>query len=131
VATLSVDDQNLVIRLTPAEKFWGFHGNIRVRLGLIVSVAPDPEPYLGLRGARMAGFSYAGFHALGTRRHGGDHYDFCIVHRDRPAVRIDVTSGRFSRFVISVPAGGDPAATAAMIAAAAGIAPSAPVSEPG
>jgi hypothetical protein len=41
---------------------------------------------------------------------------------------VDVTSGRFSRFVISLPEGGDPEAEAARIAAAAGITPSAPVS---
>jgi hypothetical protein len=64
---------------------------------------------------------------LGTRRHGAG-YDFCILHRDRPAVRLDVTSGRFSRLVISVPEGGDPEAEAARIAAAAGVTPSAPAS---
>jgi hypothetical protein len=64
---------------------------------------------------------------LGTRRH-GDGYDFCILHRDWPAVRVDVASGRFSRLVISVPEGGDPGTEAARIAAAAGITPSAPVS---
>ena len=41
---------------------------------------------------------------------------------------MDVAPGRFSRLVICVPDGGDPEAEAARIAAAAGIAPSAPVS---
>ena len=100
---------------------------IRVRLSAIVSVAPDTQPWLGLRGWRMAGISITGYAVLGTRRH-GDGYDFCILHRDRPAVRVDVTSGRFSRFVISVPEDGDPESEAARIAAAAGITPSAPVS---
>jgi hypothetical protein len=74
----------------------------------------------------MAGISITGYAVLGTRRH-GDGYDFCILHRDRPAVRMDVASGRFSRFIISVPEGGDPESEAARIAAAAGITPSAPV----
>jgi hypothetical protein len=75
----------------------------------------------------MAGISFTGHAVLGTRRH-GDGYDFCVLHRDRPAVRVDVASGRFSRLVISVPEGGDPEAEAARIAAAAGITPSAPAS---
>jgi hypothetical protein len=127
MAELIVDDADLVVHLTLGEKIWSLHGDIRVRLSAIVSVAPDPKPWLGLRGWRMAGVTFPGYAALGTRRH-GDGYDFCILHRDRPAVRVDVTSGRFSRFIISVPEGGDAEAEAARIAAAAGISPSAPAS---
>jgi hypothetical protein len=127
VAELIVDDEELVVRLTTGEKVWGLHGDIRVRLASIVSVAADPKPWLGLRGWRMAGVSFIGHASLGTRRH-GDGYDFVVVHRDRPAVRVDVATGRFSRFVVSVPEGADAGAEAARIAAAAGIAPSAPVS---
>ena len=127
MAELIVDDENLVVRLTVGEKIWGLHGNIRVRLSSIVSVAPDPKPWLGLRGWRMAGVSFAGHSVLGTRRH-GDGYDFCILHRDRPAVQVNVASGRFSRLVICVPEGGDPEVEAARIAVAAGIAPAAPAS---
>ena len=128
MAELIVDDMDLVVRLTLGEKIWSFHGgDIRVRLSSIVSVAPDLKPWLGLRGWRMAGVTFAGHAALGTRRHGAG-YDFCILHRDRPAVQVNVASGRFSRLIICVPEGGDPEAEAARIAAAAGITPSAPAS---
>jgi hypothetical protein len=127
MAELIVDDRDLVLHLTLSEKIWSFHGDIRVRLSAVVSVAPDPKPWLGLRGWRMAGISFVGRAVLGTRRH-GDGYDFIILHRDRPAVRVNLASGRFSRLVISVPEGGDPGAEAARIAAAAGITPSAPAS---
>ena len=127
MAELIVDDRDLVVRLTLGEKILSFHGDIRVRLSAILSVAPDPKPWLGLRGWRMAGVSFVGHAVLGTRRH-GDGYDFCILHRDRPAVRVDLRSGRFSRLIIGVPEGSDPEAEAARIAAAARIAPSAPVS---
>ena len=125
MAELIVDDDDLVVHLTLGEKIWSFHGDIRVRLSFIVRVAPDPVPWLGLRGWRMAGVSLIGRVALGTRRH-GDGYDFCILHRDRPAVQVDVAPGRFRRLVICVPEGVDPQAEAARIAAAAGIAPGAP-----
>ena len=108
MAELIIDDEDLVVQLTLGEKVWGFHGDIRVGLSSIVAVAPDPKPWLGLRGWRMAGVSMPGY-AAGTRRHGGG-YDFCVLHRDRPAVQVDVTSGRFSRLVICVPEGGDAAA---------------------
>jgi hypothetical protein len=127
MAELIVDDRDLVVHLTLGEKIWSFHGDIRVPLSSIVRVAPDPKPWLGLRGWRMAGVSFPGHASLGTRRH-GDGYDFCILHRDRPAVQLDLRPRRFSRLVICVPEGTDPQAEAARIAAAAGIAPSAPVS---
>jgi hypothetical protein len=127
MAELIIDDEDLVVHLTLGEKIWSFHGDIRVRLSSIVCVAADLKPWRGLRGWRMAGVSLRGHAALGTRRH-GDGYDFCILHRDQPAVQVDVTPGRFSRLVICVPDGGDPGAEAARIAAAAGIAPAAPAS---
>ena len=125
MAELTVDDEDLVLHLTLGEKIWGFHGDVRVRLSSIVSVAPDPKPWLGLRGWRMAGISFVGHAVLGTRRQ-GDGYDFCILHRDGPAVRVVVDSGHFSRLIIGVPEGGDPEAEAARIAAAARITPSEP-----
>ena len=127
MAELIVNDRDLIVHLTLREKILSFHGDTRVRLAAIVRVAPDPRPWLGLRGWRMAGISITGYAVLGTRRHGAG-YDFCVLHRDRPAVRVDVASGRFSRFVISVPEGGDPESEAARIAAAADVTPSAPVS---
>jgi hypothetical protein len=127
VAVLIADDENLAVHLTLGEKVWGFHGDIRVPLSDIVSVAPDHKPWTSLRGWRMAGVSFPGQAVLGTRRHGGG-YDFCILHRDRPAVQVNLRSGRFSRLIISLPEGNDPDAAASRIAAAAGIAPSAPVS---
>jgi hypothetical protein len=127
MAELIVDDEDLVVRLSLGEKILGFHGNIRVPLSSVVSVAPDPKPWLGLRGWRMAGISFVGLAVLGTRRH-GEGYDFCILHRDWPAVQVNLASGRFSRLVISVPEGGDPETETVRIAAAAGITPSAPAS---
>jgi hypothetical protein len=41
---------------------------------------------------------------------------------------VDLSTGRFSRLLISVPEGGDPQADVARIAAAAGINPSPPAS---
>src|SRR5437762_14219527 len=106
MAELIIDDWDLIVRLTLGEKIWGFHGDIRVRLPSIVSVAPDPKPWLGLRGWRMAGISFAGVAVLGTRRH-GDGYDFCALHGDGPAVRVDLSTGGFSGLGIGVPGAGD------------------------
>jgi hypothetical protein len=125
MAELIVRGDDLIVHLSPGEKIWGFHGNIRVPLTSIRSVAADTNPWPKLRGWRMAGINLPGRAAMGTRRHGGG-YDFCILHRQQPAVQIEAATGRFSRFVISVPEGGDAEAEAARIAAAAGITPDSP-----
>jgi hypothetical protein len=129
MAELIIDNWDLLVRLTVSEKIWGLHGDIRVRLPSVASVAADPRPWTGLRGWRMAGISFVGHAVYGTRRHGSG-YDFCILHGGRPAVRVDLESGsgRFSRLIISVPEGGDAEAEAARIAVAAGITPSEPAS---
>jgi hypothetical protein len=125
MAELIIDNWNLVVHLTLGEKIWSFHNDIRVRLTDIVSVAPDPTPWLGLRGWRMTGIAFPGHAVLGTRKHGSG-FDFCILHRNQPAVQVNMAAGRFSRFVISVPEGRDPGSEAARIASAAGITPSEP-----
>jgi hypothetical protein len=127
VAELIVRDNDLRVHLTVGEKIWGLHADIAVPLTSITSVAPNPKPWLTLRGWRMAGIHFMGRASMGTRRH-ADGYDFCVLHRHFPAVQIDVATGRFSRFVISLPEGGDAEAEAARIAAAAGIQPSEAVS---
>jgi hypothetical protein len=121
VAQLVVDIPDLLIQLSNGEKVGGLHASFRVPLSSIQSVSVPANPWLALRGWRMAGTGFPGRIALGTWRHGGG-FDFCAVRKQQPAVQIDVGSGRFSRFLISVPEGVDPRTTADAIADAAGIA---------
>jgi hypothetical protein len=124
VAQLVVDGTDLVVRLTVREKIAGFHGDIRVPLSSIQSVSVPEYPWV-MRGWRMAGVAFPGRIAIGTRRH-GTGYDFTCVRKQQRAVQIDATTGRFSRFVISVPDDMDAQDEADRIADAAGIARSRP-----
>ena len=125
VAQLVVDGTDLVVHLTVREKIAGFHGDIRVPLTTIRSTSVPEYPWVALRGWRMAGIAFPGKIAVGTRRHGSG-YDFTCVHKQERAVEIDVNSGRFSRFVISVPDSADAQEEADRIADAAGVARSKP-----
>lgn len=117
-----VDGTDLVVHLTWAEKIGGFHTDIRVPLTAIYAVeAMEKPPWLELRGWRMTGFSFPGRIALGTRKHGAG-FDFTVVKKSAPVVQIDANTGRFSRFVISVPEGADLQSEADRVADAAGIA---------
>jgi hypothetical protein len=120
VATIKVDGEDLVLHLSWREKIAGFHANLRAPLTAVRSVKVLAKPWMELRGWRMAGITITGRVGLGTRRH-GDGFDFCALHGERPAVQVELASGRFGRWVVSVPEGGDVLSEAARVAAAAGI----------
>ncbi|MGH9057512.1 MAG: hypothetical protein ACRDYY_16885 [Acidimicrobiales bacterium] len=120
MAQLRIVQGDLIVHLTPGEKIAGLHGDVRVPLSAIASVSVPPTTWLALRGWRMAGTGIPGFIAVGTRRHGSG-YDFTAVHGQRPAVEVELNSGRFERLLISVDAGLDAQAEADRIADAAGI----------
>ena len=117
---IEVDGSDLVLRLTWREKIAGFHGDIRAPLTSVRSVSVPRHPWQALRGWRMAGIAVNRIAALGTRRH-GTGYDFALLHRDRPAVQVELATGRFERWLVSVDEGEDAGAEAKRVAAAAGI----------
>ena len=123
MAELLVDGEDLWLHLPGGQKFFSFHGDIRVPLTSVRSVTPLEKPWLALRGRRMAGTALRGVAAMGTWIHGEKHFDFCIVRRQLLAIQVDLNAGRFDRFIVCRPAGTDVAAEARELAAAAGVAP--------
>src|ERR1700677_2415697 len=122
MAQLVVEGDEVVVRLSPAEKFWGFHGNMRVPLAAVRNVSVPEYPYAELRGWRMAGTGLPGLIALGTRRH-ATGYDFTAVRRQRPSVQVDLNGPpRWQRLLLPGAPSGDAEPEADKIPAAAGIA---------
>lgn len=117
---LEIDGSDLVLHLTWREKIAGFHTNIRAPLTSIRSVSVPKHPWQAMRGWRMAGTAVPHIVALGTRRH-GTGYDFTALHRGREAVQVDLATGRFERWLVSVDEGLDPREEAKRVAGAAGI----------
>lgn len=122
MAELIVEEPNLLLHLPVTQKVLGFHFDIRVPLTAVVSVAPIDNPWMALRGRRMAGTALRGSTAVGTWIHGNKEFDFCVVRTELKAVQLDLSSGRFSRFLVCVPDDVDPREEAVRIADAAGIA---------
>lgn len=120
MAILCVERDQLVLHLSWKEKVGGLHGDVRVPLSSVRAVSVITQPWLALRGWRMAGTGIPGLVALGTRRH-GEGYDFTALYRSRPAVQVEVATGRFSRLVVSVTDEDQARSQAASIASAAGI----------
>ncbi|HUE59588.1 MAG TPA: hypothetical protein VMO88_08405 [Acidimicrobiales bacterium] len=120
MATLRVDGDELVLDLSWREKVAGFHGSLRSPLSWVRSVRVVSDPWLVMRGWRMAGFAIPRAFAFGTRRH-GDGYDFTVVRSGRPAVNVELSEGRFQWLMVSAGDSEEAAAQAAEVAAAAGI----------
>ncbi len=122
MAELIVDGTDLVLHLTLAQKVLSFHNDIRVPLTAVRSVQAVDKPWLALRGRRMAGTALRAVAAMGTWIHGDRRYDFCVVRSQQTAVQLDISTGRFDRFLVSLPPGLDHRAEADRLARAAGIA---------
>jgi hypothetical protein len=122
LASLAVDDGQLLLCMTARQKAASFHGDLRVPLTAVRSVGVIDQPWLKLRGRRMAGLFFPGSVAMGTWIH-GDGYDFCVLRKAQAAVRVDLATGRFSRWVVGATDLAAARAEAQKVAAAAGIAP--------
>jgi hypothetical protein len=118
MAELVVDGSDLVVSLRRSEKFWSFHGDVRVPLASVRRIRIPASPWFTLRGWRVTGVGIPGRVAMGKRRH-ATGYDFSLVRRNDPAVIVELNGQQFEELTVCVD---DPLGTGRRIAVAAGIA---------
>jgi hypothetical protein len=103
VATLVVQRDELIVRLSGVECAAAMRREIRVPLASIESVCADPDPWSALRGIRAPGTGIPGVVAYGVRRVTGGAPDFVAVHGRGPAVRVELAPGApYGRLVVTV-----------------------------
>jgi hypothetical protein len=103
VASLEVQSDELVVRLSAVEQAAAMRREVRVPLTAIERVCAEPDPWGALRGVRAPGTGIPGVVAYGVRRVTGGAPDFAAVHGCGPAVRIDLAPGApFGRLVVTV-----------------------------
>lgn len=100
MATLVVDDADLVLRLSRWEKLGGLHGDIRVARSAVEDLHVSHEPFSEVRGVRAPGTGVPRRVALGTWRYRGGK-DFVAVYRSKPAVVVRLREGPFRRLLVS------------------------------
>lgn len=104
MATLEVQRDELVVRLSALEQLAAFRRQVRVPLSALETVAADPDPWSCLRGMRAPGTGIPGVVAYGVRRMTGAAPDFAAVHGRGPAVRVELAPGAaFGRLLVTVP----------------------------
>lgn len=102
--TLSIDGDQLLVRLSPPERLAAFClRDVRFPLASVTDVAVEPNVWTALRGIRAPGTGIPYVIAYGTRRHRGGK-DLALVRGGRrPGLRVDFGDGApYSRLVISV-----------------------------
>ena len=100
MADLRIQDDELVIELSPLEKLGAFHGDVRVPRSAVRAVRPVDDAMAAVRGLRAPGTAWPGVVALGTwRRKGGK--DFVVVHRRGAGVVVELEGARYLRLIVS------------------------------
>lgn len=100
MATLTVENDELVLRLSPRERLGAFHGDIRVPLSDVEDVYVSHDPLRELQGLRAPGTGLPRVIALGTWRH-RDGKDFAALYRKKPAVIVRLREAPFRRLLVS------------------------------
>jgi hypothetical protein len=100
VANLTVDAQELVLRLSPLEKVGALQGDVRVDLSHVKGAWVTATPWSELRGYRAPGTGIPWVIMLGTTR-GSFGKDFCAVYGRKPALIVELEAASFKRLLIS------------------------------
>ena len=100
MATLTIADDELVVRLSRWEKAGALHGDVRVPLRSVQDVSVSAQPFGDLRGMRAPGTGWPARIALGTWRHWGGK-DFAALYRGTPAVIVRLRDAEFGRLLVS------------------------------
>ena len=115
MATITVEDNNLVVRLSLFEKLISLRPTaLKYPLEQVTGITADPGVGSELKGLRLLGFRIPGLVAAGTFRQQGG-FSFWNIRRGSRAVVITLSNSRFQKLVIEVE---DPAGTIAEINAA-------------
>jgi hypothetical protein len=100
MASLDVEGDDLVLRLSPWERLGALHGNVRVPRTSVRAVSASDRPWKVLRGIRAPGTGCPRLIMLGTTR-GLRWKDFNAVYRRRPVVVVDLEGQKFARLVVT------------------------------
>lgn len=114
MAELRIEDDQLVLHLTGAEKVEGVHGDLRVPLSAVrhIEVLDDAHEPVGIRAGIKIGTRIPGFIEVGTIQ-GRKRRLFAAVHHDTPrGIRVILDGTSFDEWIVGC---ADPEGTAARL----------------
>src|ERR1700733_9695562 len=103
MASLAIQGDEMIVRLSTLEKLAAFHGDVHIPLSAIETVSAESAPWSALRGVRIPGTGIPGLLAYGVRRLTGERPDFAALWGGGPAVRVELRpDARFGRLLVTV-----------------------------
>ncbi len=104
MARAEIAGDEVVLHLSRAERFWGFHGIPRAKIADIVSIEKVDNfwRYSGWKGLRAPGAGMPGIIALGTWRRFKSK-SFCAIYKKEPGFKITLKNNEFSAWLFSAP----------------------------
>jgi hypothetical protein len=100
MAHLEIDSTSLWLRMSRIERIAGLHKDVEVPVAEVAQVRAADDAWAEMRGMRAPGTGIPKVLMIGTMR-SKDVKDFCVVRGRGPAVVVEVSSGEFSRLVVS------------------------------
>ena len=101
MASISLDRDDLVVQLTPAEKAWTLRGDLRVPAAAITAVDVVPDGLRAVRGLRSPGLGIPGRRKCGIFRRRGDKA-LVSVRAGQPAVRVSLQGTGYDSVLIGL-----------------------------
>jgi hypothetical protein len=101
MASITLDGDDLVVRLSRLEKLGAVSGDIRVPRRTVKDVRVTDQPFAEIRGWRV-GSALPGVYAVGTWRAKGVK-DFVAVRRGQRGVVVELAGAPFARLIVTTP----------------------------
>lgn len=104
MARVLVSGDQIILTLSPREKFFGFHQSPKAKISEIVEIERVPNFWSTgrLGGIRAPGTGIPMVIGLGTWRKKGSK-NFCAVYKKEPGFKITMKSGEFESWLFSSP----------------------------
>jgi predicted dinucleotide-binding enzyme len=101
MASLLIDDREVTVSMSAAEKIEALHGNVTVPRAAVVRARVVPDGLEEVHGLKMPGTALPGIVMVGTWQN-GEMITFAVCHGHRSAVVLDLADQVYDRIVVTV-----------------------------
>jgi hypothetical protein len=101
MANLPIDDREVTVSMSAAEKIEALHGNVTFPRAAVVRARVVPDGLAEVHGLKLPGVGLPGIIMVGTWQD-GERITFAVCHGRRSAVALDLADQVYDRIVVTV-----------------------------
>ncbi|HBQ95348.1 MAG: hypothetical protein M1294_11905 [Firmicutes bacterium] len=102
MAELILDGSDLVLKLSTLEKMEGVHGDIRVPLSSVQSIAIVEDVIHAVHGLKMPGSRIPGVFAMGTFMSRNNTIFAIVHHQNKRGVQVRLQGAKYDALIVGV-----------------------------